>query len=56
MYTTLKNAKNVDISEVTEFLRFSQNHNYFRKLTTDFENRIKRPAETRAYVFLDDDR
>ena len=54
-YTTMKNTQNVDMFEETDFLRFSQNHN-FRKLTTDFENRTKRPAETKAYVVLDVDR
>ena len=28
---------------------------YFRKLTTEFENRTKRQADTKEYVFLDVD-
>ena len=52
---TLKNIKKVDIFKETEFLRFSKRNCNFRNLTTDFENRTKRPAETKAYIFLDID-
>ena len=50
--------------EETEILRFSKKSPFpktdyknrnFRKLTTDLENRTKRPVETKACVFLDVD-
>ena len=50
MYTTLK----VDIFEEAEFFRFSKNRNV-QKLTTDFEKRTKRQAETEACVLFDVD-
>ena len=40
-----------DIFEETEFYDFLKNRN-FRNLTTDFENRTKPTADTKACVFL----
>ena len=52
MHQTEKHSK-VAISEETGFFyEFLKNH-IFQKLTTDFENRTKRHAETKPSVFLD---
>ena len=50
--TTLKTTKRVNIFEKTDFYNFLKTRN-FRKLNTDFENRTKRPAETKACILLD---
>ena len=51
--TRLKNTQKVAISDETEFLGFLKNR-ILRKLTTEFENRIKHEAATKECVFYSD--
>ena len=51
----LKNTEKVDISEETEFLTNFYKIAFSEKVTTDFENRAKRQAETQTYIMFDMD-